>query len=162
QPDDLLHAPDLAVVAGVAPGALAHRQLVLEDPGEVHGRDACGPLASHTGTGWPTILAACTVAATSCTRTMAAPAVMAHTDVAREASTRSSTGAGSSGPVPVSLPRKLLRLAPTATSKPVSTRTPRWRRSERLCCSVFPKPMPGSIQTSLTPAATAARARSTR
>ena len=42
-PDDLLLAADPAVVVAVAAGPLADRELVLEDPGEVAGRDAERP-----------------------------------------------------------------------------------------------------------------------
>src|SRR5437763_3506135 len=46
-PDDLLLAPDPAVGAGVAPGTLADRQVVLDDPREVPRRDPGRPLALH-------------------------------------------------------------------------------------------------------------------
>ena len=46
-PDDLLLAADGTVGPGVAAGALADRQLVLDDPGEVPGGDPGGPLALH-------------------------------------------------------------------------------------------------------------------
>src|SRR5256714_9961644 len=47
EPDDLLQPPDLAVVAGIAAGALAGRHPVLDDPAEHAGLDAPGPLALH-------------------------------------------------------------------------------------------------------------------
>src|SRR5581483_11705860 len=78
QPDDLLLAADLAVVAGVAAGPLRDGDAVLDHPREVARGDAGGPLAPHTVpppdlAGSPTSLAAWTVSATSCARTMATP-----------------------------------------------------------------------------------------
>src|SRR5688500_2388179 len=67
QPQDLLVAPHLPVVAGITTGALAHRQLVLDDPREVARLDAAFPLPPHTVT--PTRRAASTAGRTSCTRT---------------------------------------------------------------------------------------------
>ena len=50
-------------------------------------------------------------------------------------------------------PRKLLRLVPTSTGYPVATSSSTAASSWRLWSTVLPKPMPGSIQTSATPAA---------
>ena len=47
EPDDLLLAADAAMVVAVAARALADRELVLHDPGEVAGRDPEGPLAAQ-------------------------------------------------------------------------------------------------------------------
>ena len=88
---------------------------------------------------------------------MVAPASMAHVAVAIDAARRS--GAGSGVPVALDrLPRKLLRLVPTRTGSPVPTIVGRPRSSDRLWAAVLPKPMPGSIHTSPTPASRAARA----
>ena len=59
-------------------------------------------------------------------------------------------------------PRKRLRLVPTSTpaqpaAAAAATSSGRWRSSDRLWAGVLPKPMPGSTQTSPTPAARAAR-----
>src|SRR5207247_3419709 len=121
-PDDLLLAPHPTVGSGIATGALADRQSVLDDPGEVPGDDPGGPLSFHPAT----TLAACAVGRTSWTRTMPAPCAMAHVAVATDASRRSSAGAP-----PVRRPRNDLRLVPTTTGSPVSTSTPRFRRSAR-------------------------------
>src|SRR5581483_2506914 len=159
QPDDLLLAAHLAVVARVAAGTLGDRQLVLDHPREVPGGDARRPLAPHDassrGTSSPTRRAAWTTGATSWTRTIAAPCVIAHTAVASVGSRRSSTAAP-----PVRSPRNPFRLVPTKSGSPMAVKRRRCRRSERLCSRVLPKPIPGSIHTSPTPAARAAAARS--
>src|SRR4029079_1147293 len=46
-PDDLLLASHAAVVLAVAAGALADGELVADDPGEVAGGDAEGPLPAQ-------------------------------------------------------------------------------------------------------------------
>ena len=99
---------DPAVRPRVAARAFAHRQLVLDDPGEVPGDDPGGPLAPHHAS--PTTTAACTERPTSCTRTIAAPWARAQVAVASDASRRSPAGAP-----PLSGPRKPLRLVPTKT-----------------------------------------------
>jgi len=43
-PDDLLLAPDTAMVLAVTAGAFTDGQFVLEDPGEVPGSDSQSPL----------------------------------------------------------------------------------------------------------------------
>src|SRR5690606_9764467 len=139
-PDDLLRATHLAVVAAEAAGALADRQLVLDDPVEVAWLDALCPLAlgchvvhllrvrgprddpgpvgmvedrQGASTRPPATAAARTVAATSCARTIAAPLRMAHTAVPTDPSNRSSRGAIPSRPAPT-------RASERPTSSPVN------------------------------------------
>src|SRR5579859_311770 len=181
QPQDLLVAPDGPVVAGVPTRPFAHRQFVLDDPGKEARGDALGPLPSHApaspslvpgppavavGTWSLSSREAWTVAATSCTRTARTPWTIAHTADASDPSKRSSTGAGGDwapGPRPAAIvPRNDLRLAPTITGRPVATSTSRCRSSSRLWRRVLPKPMPGSIHTSGTPAVSASSARRNR
>ncbi|GIT45549.1 MAG: hypothetical protein Ct9H300mP12_01340 [Acidimicrobiales bacterium] len=84
--------------------------------------------------------------------------------MATDASTRSSGGVGvrvSSPPLwslrPVNSPRNRFPLTPIKTGQPEATNTSTCRTRARLWAAVpFPNPMPGSIQTSDTPAVTAA------
>src|SRR5579875_543485 len=207
EPEDLLVAAHLAVVPGVAAGALADGQLAFDDPLEKPRRDARRPFAFHRtapvavglcrrvcaprppcccslspgwwfGRSWSTgavpwaspavgsgsgAASRRTIAtgATSWTRTRAAPAAIAQAAVATDASSRSE-GGGITPSRAVSRPRKLLRLAPTATGQPVATRRSRWRSRERLWAAVLANPRPGSIHTSATPAALACSARAVR
>src|SRR5581483_791516 len=80
-PDDLFLAPHATVGAGVTTGAFTDGETVFDDPREVPGRDALGPLPLHAAA---TSRAAWMVARTSCTRTIAAPFCMAHTARASE------------------------------------------------------------------------------
>src|SRR6185312_394826 len=82
QPDDLLLAADPPVVDAETARPLADREVVLDDPGEVAGRDAGGPLALHAA--GPYSRVSWTVAATSWTRTMPVPATRAAAVVAME------------------------------------------------------------------------------
>ena len=96
--------------------------------------------------------------ATSCTRTIAAPASIAQVAVASDASRRSSTGGQPHRLGPVrSFPG-----TPCGSCRPLpETRRDETRRdggAGRGCArAVFPKPIPGSTQTSVTPAATRRR-----
>ena len=75
---------------------LAHGQMVPDDPREVSGRDPGSPLSLHAA--GPYSRATCTVAATSCTRTIATPETMAAAAVASDPSIRSPTGVGVDAP----------------------------------------------------------------
>src|ERR1019366_7627614 len=107
-------------VRRIAARALAHGEAILDDPGEIPRDDPRCPSAPHDATAatMPTMPAACTVAATSCTRTAAAPLAIAHVAVASEPAKRSSTGAGRPPERTLPLrreplamrPRKVLRL----------------------------------------------------
>ena len=107
-PDDLLLAAHPAVVLAEAARPLAHREAVLDEPGEVAGLDAQGPLAPQLGhhaapasAMSPTSSTACTVASTSWARMRRTPCTAAHVAAAREPSMRSSTGTGVvSSPMP--------------------------------------------------------------
>src|SRR3954469_4177352 len=121
------------------------------------------------GHGAPPVRAATTAAATrtasalareSCTRTPHVPAAAARAETAAVASSRSTTGRGSS-PSASSLPRNDLRLAPTSTGRPRDISVSRCASSAQLCSAVLAKPMPGStmICSIDTPAATTASTR---
>src|SRR3954468_890062 len=124
---------------------------------------------SRRGHGAPPVRAATTAAATrtasalaraSCTRTPHAPAAAARAETAAVASSRSTTGRGSS-PSVSSVPRNDLRLAPTSTGRPRESSVSRWASSAQLCSAVLAKPIPGStmICSIDTPAPTTASMR---
>src|SRR5581483_504074 len=191
QPDDLLHPPHLAVVAGVAPGTLAGRHPVLDDPAEHAGLDAPGPLALERlhrvhgvhavttagrqetgGSGSvgvaaataPSSRTASTAGATSWTRTMEAPWSSAHTTAASVGSSRWSMGSGAPGG-PAATPRKPFRDGPTSSGTPAAAATAPSRASRvRLWAAVLPNPRPGSAMrfSSAMPASLAAARRSAR
>src|SRR5262245_15530213 len=78
-PDDLLLAADPAMVGAIAARPLADGQVVLDDPREVPGLDALGPLPLHAADhDASSSSAARTVGATSWTRTIRTPRLMAH------------------------------------------------------------------------------------
>ncbi len=103
------------MVAGIAARPLAHRQLVLDDPGEEPGSDASGPFASHAVTGASMILMAATVGA-DIVDPDHAHTVERRPTPSRRASPQGGrrTGAGAPPAGEASGPRKDLRLVPTS------------------------------------------------
>src|SRR4029079_17526181 len=107
EPDQLLLAADLAMVAGESARPLRRREPVFDDPAEHPRLEALGPAspqrrhrvstisrrATDARAIAPRTAAACTAPRPSCTRTIAAPRSSAHTTVASVASSRA---AGSS------------------------------------------------------------------
>src|SRR6185437_8567408 len=87
QPDDLLLAAHPPVVDREAAGPLADGEVVLDDPGEIAGRDPRSPLALHAA--GPYSRVSWTVAATSWTRTIRVPATSAAAAVAMDPGRRS-------------------------------------------------------------------------
>src|SRR6516164_4749978 len=79
-----------------------------------------------------------TVSATSCARTIAAPALTASRCAAIDPPMRSSGGEG------VTELMKRLREAPTSSGKPNDLNSASRARQMMLCSGVLPKPMPGS------------------
>src|SRR5581483_10682785 len=155
QPDDLLHPPHLAVVAGVAPGTLAGRHPVLDDPAEHAGLDAPGPLALE--------------------RLHRVHGVHAVTTAGRQETGGAGSGGGAAPPPPSSraappggpaaTPRKPFRDGPTSSGTPAAAATAPSRASRvRLWAAVLPNPRPGSAMrfSSAMPASLAAARRSAR
>src|SRR5262249_31634057 len=99
------------------------------------------------------------IAPTSCTRSRRAPRATASATAAAVPYSRSPTPAP-----PSSAPRNPLPDTPTSTASPRAGSTSRWASSARLCATVLPKPMPGSITIAprATPASRAAAARRAR
>ena len=166
EPDQLFLAAHLAVIAREPARAFGRGQAILDDPTEEPGLQALRPTAAQRHAATPGAVARAITsrsrairadAATSCTRTIRAACVNDHTVVASVASSRCD---GSESPV--SLPRNVLRDAPTTTGTPsAATMSASRARSSRLCAAVLPNPMPGSASSASepTPAARAASSR---
>ena len=180
EPDQLFLAPHLAVVARESTRPLARAEPVLDDPREVARLEALRPPPPQTRRYSCAAIRAATVsafggrpfehveqraarteAATSCTRTTAAPCTKHHTVVASVASSRSSTGSAAEQRAE----ERLARRADEQRHVDARRELGRARAATRGCARrVLPKPIPGStrIASARTPAATAASTRARR